>query len=131
MQKFSATVLDSALLRNDGKGHFNVEPLPWLAQTAPSFGVVVAELNGDTAPDVVLAQNFFTAQVETGRMAGGLSLLLTGNGKGGLDTAWPDQSGIAEPGDANSLTAGRIWPSASITGPWMPLSPKERSAGSS
>ncbi len=108
VQKFSATVLDSALLRNDGKGHFTVEPLPWLAQIAPSFGVVVAELNGDTAPDVVLAQNFFTAQVETGRMAGGLSLLLPGNGKGGLDTAWPDQSGIAEPGDAKSLTVADL-----------------------
>lgn len=108
VEKYSATVLDSAVLRNDGKGHFTLEPLPWQAQISPAYGVVISELNGDTTPDVVLAQNFFTAQVETGRMAGGLSLLLTGNPGGGLDPVWPDRSGISEPGDAKSLSVADL-----------------------
>ncbi len=103
VQKFTAATLDSAILRNNGQGRFSVEPLPWLAQISPSFGVVIAELNGDSAPDVVLAQNFFSPQVETGRMASGQSLLLTGDGKGGLTPVWPNRSGISVPGDAKSL----------------------------
>jgi len=108
VQKFTAGVLDSGILRNDGKGHFTFEPLPWEAQLTPSFGVAISELNGDGSPDVVLAQNFFTPQIETGRMASGLSLLLTGNGKGGLNAVWPNKSGINESGDAKSLSIADV-----------------------
>jgi len=104
VQKFSAGYLDSGVLHNDGHGHFTFQPLPWAAQLSPSYGVAISELNGDTSPDIVLAQNFFSPQIETGRMASGLSLLLTGNGKGGFDAVWPNRSGISEPGDAKSLT---------------------------
>jgi enediyne biosynthesis protein E4 len=104
VSKFSAAILDSGILRNDGKGRFTFEPLPWEAQVSPGFGVAVSELNGDTSPDVVIAQNFFGPQIETGRMATGLSLLLTGNGQGGLTAIRPARSGIAEPGDSKSLT---------------------------
>ena len=114
VQKFSAATLDSGLLRNDGKGHFTFEPLPWAAQIAPAFGVAITELSGDASPDVVLAQNFYSPQIETGRMASGLSLLLTGDGKGGLSSVWPTASGLSEPGDAKSLVVsdlnGDSWP---------------------
>lgn len=103
VRKFTAATLDSGILRNDGKGHFTFEPLPWAAQVAPSFGVAISELNGDASPDIVLAQNFYSPQVETGRMATGLSLLMTGDGKGGFTSVWPASSGISEPGDAKSL----------------------------
>jgi hypothetical protein len=103
VRKFTAATLESGILRNDGKGRFRFEPLPWEAQLAPSFGVAISELNGDSSPDVVLAQNFYSPQVETGRMASGLSLLLTGDGRGGFAPAWPSRSGILEPGDAKSL----------------------------
>ena len=108
VQKFSAATLDSGILHNDGHGHFTFEPLPWQAQLSPSFGVAISELNGDTSPDIVLAQNFYTPQIETGRMATGLSLLLTGNGKGGFNPVWPNRSGISEPGDAKSLTIADV-----------------------
>lgn len=108
VQKFTAATLDSGILHNDGHGHFTFEPLPWAAQLSPSFGVAISELNGDTSPDIVLAQNFFSPQIETGRMASGLSLLLTGNGKGGFDAVWPDRSGISEAGDAKSLTIADV-----------------------
>ena len=103
VDKFTAATLESGILRNDGKGHFTFEPLPWTAQLSPSFGVSISELTGDGSPDVVLAQNYYSPQVETGRMATGLSLLLTGDSKGGLTPVWPSRSGISEPGDARSL----------------------------
>ena len=47
-------------------------------------------------------------------MASGLSLLLTGDGKGGLTPRLPPSSGISEPGDAKSLVVsdlnGDSWP---------------------
>jgi len=103
-KKFSANELRTMVFRNDGKCHFTAEPLPWLAQIAPSFGVEAGEFNGDVYPDIVLAQNFFSPQRETGPMNGGLSLFLAGNKDGGFTPFWPDKSGVSESGDSKSLT---------------------------
>jgi hypothetical protein len=102
--RFAATTLESGVLMNDGSGHFTFAPLPRLAQIAPGFGAVVADLDLDGAADVYLVQNFYTPQPETGRMAGGVSLLLRGDGKGGFTPVPPDASGLVVPGDAKSLT---------------------------
>ena len=106
--KLEATTLESGILRNDGTGRFEFKPFPRLAQIAPSFGVVMAELTGDGAVDVCLAQNFFGPQRETGRMDGGLSLLLAGNGDGTFVPIWPKESGIVVEGDAKSLTLADV-----------------------
>jgi hypothetical protein len=71
-----------------------------LAQVAPSLGVKVADVNGDSHPDIVLAQNYYSPQASTGRMDGGLSLLLLGDGHGKFEAFWPNRSGIVVPGDA-------------------------------
>src|SRR5690606_18919281 len=82
---------------------FQFRPLPRIAQVAPAFGVVLTELNGDDACDLYLAQNFFTPQLETGRMDGGISLLLDGRGDGSFEAVDPAQSGLVVPGDAKGL----------------------------
>ena len=92
-------------LLNDGTGVFTSLPLPTLAQVSPSYGVVVTEVNGDQHPDIYLVQNFFTAQVETGRMDGGMSLLLLGQGNGSFRPVSPRTSGLVVTGDAKSLVA--------------------------
>ncbi len=102
--RFECTTLESGLLMNDGSGQFIFQPLPRLAQISPSFGVVATEVNGDGHADIFLVQNFFTPQLETGQMDGGLGLLLTGDGKGGFTPVWPTQSGLVVWGDAKSLT---------------------------
>ena len=96
--------LDSGVLLNDGHGRFQFHRLPRLAQIAPSFGLVLADFDGDGATDLCLAQNFYGPQRETGRMDGGLGLLLLGNGDGSFQPLWPNHSGIVIPGDAKSLT---------------------------
>ena len=67
-QKFSITELNSGVLLNDGNGQFSFQKLPRIAQVAPCFGIVIEDMNGDSFPDLLLAQNFYQTQVETGRM---------------------------------------------------------------
>ena len=50
-------------------------------------------------------KNFFTPQRETGRMSGGVSCLLLGQGDAMFDEVLPAQSGIVLPGDAKSTIA--------------------------
>ena len=112
--RFAATTLESAVMLNDGTGHYEHRPLPRLAQIAPGFGVQFTEVNGDAHPDLYVLQNFYGPQVETGRMDGGLSLLMTGNGDGSFTAIGPGESGFLVPLDAKSLTSADIdgdnWP---------------------
>ena len=100
--RFEANTLDSGTLINDGSGKFTFIPFPTLAQAAPIFGIVSTESNGDGIPDVIVAQNFYGPQPETGRFDGGVSLVLTGNGDGSFNAMRPNLSGVVVPGDAKA-----------------------------
>jgi hypothetical protein len=106
--RFAAKTLESGLLLNQGDGTFRFETLPRLAQAAPGFGAIVRDLDLDGNPDIYFVQNFYSPQPETGRMAGGLSLLLRGDGNGDFEPVWPRESGLVVPGDAKSLTAADV-----------------------
>jgi enediyne biosynthesis protein E4 len=100
---FEANTLESGVLINEGQFRFRFEPLPALAQVAPSFGVDVGDVNLDGHPDIVMAQNFYSPHLETGRMDGGVSLLLSGDGQGKFQAVWPDRSGVVVPADARRV----------------------------
>ena len=102
-QRFEVDTLESGVLINDGRGRFDFRPLPRLAQVAPGFGVVLTEVDGDGDTDLYLVQNFFSPQPETGRMDGGMSLLLLGGGDGTFRPVGPDRSGLVVTGDAKGL----------------------------
>lgn len=106
--KLTVTELNSGVLLNDGKAHFTFKPLPRLAQVSPAFGVVAADFTGDGHADIVLAQNFFGPQRETGRMDGGLGLLLTGDGAGNFKAMPAHESGLVVPQDARSLAVADV-----------------------
>ena len=101
--RFEANVLESGIFLNDGSGNFEFGPLPRIAQIAPSFGSALFDANADGNLDAYLAQNFFTPQLETGKMAGGLSQLLLGDGKGGFTPVTAKESGLIVPGDAKAV----------------------------
>ena len=97
------TMLETVVLWNDGEGFFEAKPLGYLAQSSPAYGVEIADFDGDSHLDIMLTNNFFGSQPETGYMDGGLSLLITGNGDGTFEEVWPNRSGISLSGDSNGL----------------------------
>lgn len=103
VSRHEAVQLRSGILWNDGKGIYEFSPLPWLAQTAPGFGIAAPDANADGRPDLVLAQNFAHPQVETGKMLTGLSVLLLNSGDRKFTALMPPASGISVAADARSL----------------------------
>lgn len=99
-----ANTLESGYLLNDGTGQFTFLPFPRLAQASPSFGSAFVDANADGHLDLILAQNFYQPQFETGPYASGLGLLLVGDGQGGFEPCFPDTSGLLIPGDATAAT---------------------------
>jgi len=94
--QLEATTLQSSLLRNDGKGHFTVEPLPRRAQIAPIFGMIAID------DLLVCAQNSHAPEPETGHHDGGTGLVLRATAKG-LEVVPPHVHGICFHGDRKSL----------------------------
>ncbi|MFT5042883.1 MAG: hypothetical protein ACI8TX_003876, partial [Hyphomicrobiaceae bacterium] len=106
-KRLAANTLQSGILINvtkpGGAPRFEFRPLPRLAQISPVFGLAFTEADGDGRPDLYLVQNFFGPQRETGRMDGGVSLLLL-NHPTGFEPMWPNHSGLVVAGDATSLS---------------------------
>ncbi len=100
---YQANTLASGILINDGQGRFRFQALPRIAQIAPGCGLALADIDGDGNVDLYIGQNFYGPQPETGRMDGGVSQLLLGNGKGAFSPVRADASGLFVPGDATSL----------------------------
>jgi hypothetical protein len=102
--KFAATTpksvvtLDHMVFLNRGD-HFDAVPLPPEAQLAPAFYAGIADFDGDGREDVFLAQNFSPTLVGTPRFDAGRSLLLLGDGKGGLTPMPGTRSGLVVYGD--------------------------------
>jgi enediyne biosynthesis protein E4 len=89
----TATTLDNMAFLNRGD-HFEARVLPPDAQFAPAFYAGVADFDGDGNEDVFLSQNFFATAVPTPRFDAGRSLLLRGDGTGGLQPVDGEQSGL-------------------------------------
>jgi len=90
---FGATTMDHLVLLNRG-ARFEAIPLPREAQFAPAFHAGVADYDGDGNEDVFLSQNFFATEISVPRYDAGRSLLLTGDGKGGLTPIPGRRSGL-------------------------------------
>lgn len=106
--RLEVNTFETGVFLNDGQGHFRFLPLPRLAQLSPTNGIVAMDANADGHLDLVLAQNNFSPQPETGRWDGGMGLVLAGDGKGAFRPISPSESGIVVPGDARSLATADI-----------------------
>jgi hypothetical protein len=95
-----ATTLASSLLQHDGQGRFTVTPLPRRAQIAPVFGGVVLD------DLVILAQNSYAPEPETGRHDGGTGLVLR-CGPDGLQVVPPYEHGMVDFGDRKAMVLRR------------------------
>jgi hypothetical protein len=93
-----ARTMDHTIFLNRG-GRFDARSLPSEAQLAPAFYAGIADFNGDGNEDVFLTQNFFATEVATPRFDAGRSLLLAGDGTGGLASIAGQQSGVVVYGE--------------------------------
>ena len=83
--------------------------LPRTAQLAPGFGVVITELNGDSKPDIVIAQNFFSPQREVGRMSGSSgAAFLSVSSERDFEVHESFQSGLILTGDVKAVTVNEF-----------------------
>ena len=101
-QRLQANELRHMLLENLGDS-FVARPLPQLAQISPVFGIGIADFNADGHLDLALAQNSFSPEPETGRLDGGLGLILAGRGDLEFDALEAHTSGVVIPEDAMAL----------------------------
>jgi enediyne biosynthesis protein E4 len=91
--RLGATTMDHMVFLNRGD-RFEARPLPVAAQLAPAFYAGVADFDGDGKEDLFLSQNFFATEVATPRYDAGRSLLLRGDGAGGLEPLPGQRSGL-------------------------------------
>ena len=96
--RVGATTFEHTLFLRRGD-HFEAHPLPVAAQLAPSFGVAVADFDGDGNEDLFLAQNFFPTEISAPRFDNGAGLVLLGDGKGAFRPLTLSESGVAMRGD--------------------------------
>ena len=100
----TVTTLESAVLWNEGEQGFSFQALPRMAQSSPGYGLAIFDSNADGNQDILLANNFFGPQPETGFMDGGVGWLLAGDGERGFEVVWPDRSGVVLPNDSTALS---------------------------
>jgi hypothetical protein len=105
--KLSANYLSSSYIENKGNGQFEVKPLPIMAQTAPIFGMLAQDVDGDGNLDAVLVGNEYGSDMVGGRMDAFDGLVLKGDGKGNFTPLTIGQSGFYVPGNAKALVS---WP---------------------
>jgi len=84
-------------------GRYTAQPLPRLAQISAASGIAIADFDGDGQFDIVLAQNSFAPEPETGRIDGGLSILLRGLGEHRFAAEPALRSGIVLPDDSKAV----------------------------
>ena len=101
---FAATDFSSSVLLNDGKGHFQFVPLAQ-AQSAPVYGILCEDVDGDENLDIIVCGNDFGNEVSNGRYDAMNGLLLRGDGKGAFYPLCIMESGLSVTGDAKALVS--------------------------
>lgn len=98
-----ANHMATSLLRNDGKGRFEVSVLNRELQLAPVNGMQVVDVNKDGLWDIVAVANDYGNEVFAGRYDAATGAILLGNGNGTFRYVPSRESGFFVPGDAKAL----------------------------
>ena len=104
---YQATTFANSYLENKvGKG-FALRPLPIPAQMSSVNAISVADFDGDTKLDLILAGNLYGSEVETPRNDAGYGYFLKGTGKGIFDPVPMSASGLKIRGEVKHVQALR------------------------
>lgn len=101
--ELKAHVLASSVLINDGKGKFEVRPLPMEAQLAPMFGIEIFDINKDGNLDIIAGGNLYGVKPEVGRYDASYATVLLGDGKGNFEKIPSQQSGVRARGQIRDI----------------------------
>ena len=102
--KLEAFTMQSAVLINNKKGGFTMQPLPAAAQLSPMYGIAVADYDGDGKTDILMGGNFYQSKPEAGIYDASYGALLKGDGKGHFTAVPAPQSGICIRGPVRDMT---------------------------
>lgn len=93
----------SSYIQNLGDGRLVLSDLPNRAQVAPINSTLISDFDKDGNPDLLIAGNLFTSEVETPRADAGVGLLLRGNSGAGFEPVAPYISGFKATGDVKYM----------------------------
>jgi hypothetical protein len=93
----------SCIFINDGKGNFSMQPLPFMAQIAPVFGITVSDFNNDGFKDIFLGGNFYGLKPEMGRWDASYGCTLLGNANHTFTYMSPSASGLFVKGEVRDI----------------------------
>ncbi|HVU25711.1 MAG TPA: VCBS repeat-containing protein [Opitutus sp.] len=118
-RRLAATELRSGVFLSQADGTYRFEPLPRMAQIAPVNGVVAGDFDGDGCADIYAVQNAPAPSPAVGRLDGGLSQLLRGDGRGHFSAVPPAESGLVVPEATAAVEVidpdGDGWPDFRVT----------------
>lgn len=101
--KLTVNEARSCIFRNNGKGIFAKEPLPYMAQLAPVFSVIVSDINKDGVKDILLGGNFYGLKPEVGRYDANYGVCFLGSPAHTWRYISPAQSGLFIKGEVRDI----------------------------
>ncbi|MFC4231759.1 VCBS repeat-containing protein [Parasediminibacterium paludis] len=101
VKKFNYT--SSIVAINKGKGQFEIQALPFMAQLSCINAMKVVDVNEDGFKDIVYGGNDFDLVPQFGRLDASLGGVLLNDGKGHFSLADPISTGILERGEIKDI----------------------------
>jgi len=101
--KLECNYMQTAYIENKGNNHFEMHALPWNAQVAPLYGMVVDDFDNDGNLDFAATGNDYGTEVSIGRYDAMKGLVMKGDGKGSFKFMPMPESGLYIPGNGKAL----------------------------
>ncbi|WP_173021406.1 VCBS repeat-containing protein [Lewinella sp. W8] len=103
-----AEQLSNCIIWNEGEGRVKLTPLPWQAQLTTQFTAAVADVNGDSRPDLWLGGNLHGLSPQVGRSDAGRGTLLLNEGDRQWSYVSNEASGISVRGQVRDAQFLRL-----------------------
>ena len=101
--KLTANNFETSILENNGDGTFKIRPLPTRAQLSKVQSSIAVDLNKDGLLDIMMVENDFGIEVETGRLDAGNGLVLINKGDLNFEPMLVNRSGFNNPKDSREI----------------------------
>jgi len=103
IKKYTAGMLSSIMLMNNGTGNYTLSKLPMEVQWSPVFALLAGDFNADHKTDIITAGNFYGVLPYEGRYNAGYGTVSLGTGASRFMVPSPFQSGFLVPGEVRDI----------------------------